>query len=110
MAKLDVAAIVRVGGRQVMARPRAVLRVARRPEAVGKTVSLDEVLLLSDEKEVKVGRPLIKDARVVCEVKAHGRDPKIIVFRFRRRESYRRKTGHRQNHTDLLVKEIKTRA
>ncbi|MBI2870804.1 MAG: 50S ribosomal protein L21 [Candidatus Omnitrophica bacterium] len=100
-------AIVDVGGSQCLARPREVMRVPRRKEQVGAPVTLEDVLFVRTPEDFAVGRPTVKGARVECEVKAHIRDRKDIAFRFRRRESVRRKRGFRRSYTDLWVKEIK---
>ena len=73
----------------------------------GATVELDEVLLLSDDKLVAVGRPLVHGAKVVAEVLKHDKHRKVIIFKYKRRKRYRRKAGHRQAFTALRVKEIR---
>ncbi len=72
----------------------------------GDTVTFDEVLLGSAEDEVLVGRPTLEGAAVRAEVLRHGRADKIIVFKFKRRKNYRRKTGHRQDFTEVRVSQI----
>ena len=74
--------------------------------AAGQPVTFDEVLLGSAEDEILVGRPTLEGAAVRAEVLGHGRADKIIVFKFKRRKNYRRKTGHRQNYTEIRVSEI----
>ena len=107
MPSVDSYAVVRVDGCQILARPRAVIRVPHRSESVGKAVTLNDVLLLHKDKKVTVGQPVVKDAKVLCQVKGHGRGTKIIVYHFKRRKRVRKKQGHRQDYTDLLIKEIK---
>ena len=73
-----------------------------------KEVKLDKVLLVSEKKEVTVGKPYIKGASVVCEVIGEERGKKTISFRYRRRHaSSKKKIGHRQNYSVLKVKDIK---
>lgn len=100
-------AIVQVSGLQHRVSPGDTIEVNRIPTAVGKPLTLDQVLLAHDGKELRVGQPMLKGAKVICEVAAALRGPKLIAFKFRRRESYRRTIGHRQNLTRLVVKEIK---
>ena len=100
-------AIVQVGGLQHRVSPGETIETNELPTPVGKQVTLDQVLLAQDGKALHVGRPVIKGAKVVCEVASHFRGPKVIAFKFRRRESYKKTKGHRQNLTRLLVKEIK---
>ncbi|HEA47274.1 MAG TPA: 50S ribosomal protein L21 [bacterium] len=73
---------------------------------VGEKIELKEVLLIKDEDRVLVGRPFLSGAKVIAEVKEQGRGKKIIIGKFKRRKGYRRKAGHRQDYTTLLIKEI----
>jgi large subunit ribosomal protein L21 len=101
-----VSAIVRTGNKQYWVKPDDVLEVERLPKKPGASVSLDKVLVLRKPGEMMVGQPTVKNAAVVCEVLEHVRGKKVIAFKFRHRESYRRKKGHRQALTRLKVKEI----
>jgi large subunit ribosomal protein L21 len=74
--------------------------------AVGDRVELDRVLLVADGEEVRVGQPIVEGAKVLATVTDHVKGPKIIVFKYRPRERYRRKKGHRQNYTRLTIDEI----
>ncbi len=72
----------------------------------GDEVEIDTLLLIDDEKKTDVGKPHVKGAKVVAEVLGHGRDKKIIVFKKKRRKSYSRKKGHRQDYTEIKIKDI----
>ena len=73
----------------------------------GATVEFDKVLLVDNEGTVKVGAPTVDGAKVVCEVKYPlVKGDKVIVFKKRRRKGYRRKNGHRQQFTELTIKQI----
>ena len=73
----------------------------------GATVEFDKVLLVDNEGTVKVGAPTVDGAKVVCEVKSPlVKGDKVIVFKKRRRKGYRRKNGHRQQFTELTIKQI----
>jgi large subunit ribosomal protein L21 len=72
----------------------------------GDSVTFDDVLLTSDGKDVQVGAPSVKGAKVKAEVVRNGRDRKIIVFKRKRRKGFRRKQGHRQGFTEIRVDEI----
>ncbi len=76
------------------------------PLEVGEKVELDRVLLIADGEEVRVGQPTIEGAKVLATVTDHVKGPKIIVFKYRPRERYRLKKGHRQNYTRLMIDEI----
>jgi len=69
-------------------------------------VDLDRVLLLVQGDQVNVGTPTVPEARVRAEVVAQGRGEKIVVFKFRAKSRYRRKSGHRQPYTELAIREI----
>jgi large subunit ribosomal protein L21 len=99
-----VYAIVDIGGRQFKATPEAVLRVPRIDAEVGGEVTLDRVMLWSDDKSVEVGSPFVEGKSIQAEVVCHGKDRKIIVFKKKRRKKYRRKNGHRQQYTELRLK------
>ena len=77
---------------------------------VGKKVSFDNVILVSDEKDVKVGSPYIKGAKVEGKVVAHGKGKKIIVFKMKAKKNERTKQGHRQPFTKVEITKIKLAA
>ena len=95
-------AVVKTGGKQYRVSEGDRVRVEKLPGSVGDTVELDEVLMLGGDK-VSVGAPPVSGAKVQAEIVAQGRGRKIIVFKIRRRKSYRRKAGHRQPYTELKV-------
>jgi len=99
-------AIVEAGGRQWRVAPGTQMVVNRLAAEVGSQHAIDRVLLAHDGTQVRVGQPYVAGATVVCEVLEHGRGPKRITYKFRRRENYRRTRGARQSQTTLLVKDI----
>ncbi len=99
-------AVVETGGKQYKVEPGATVQIERLPGEIGATVALERVLLVGDGDNVEVGRPVVAGARVVGEVVAQEKGDKIVVFRYKRKVRYRRKTGHRQSLTRLLIKEI----
>lgn len=99
-------AIFRAAGFQYRAELGDVLRLPSFDVDPGETVTFDEVLFGVTDGEVLVGRPTVTGASVRAEVLRHGRADKIVVFRFKRRKNYRRKTGHRQGFTEVRVSEI----
>ncbi|MBW1692276.1 MAG: 50S ribosomal protein L21 [Deltaproteobacteria bacterium] len=70
---------------------------------VADEVYFDTVLLVSKDDKVAVGKPVLKDARVVAKITGHGRGPKLVVFKYKRRKGYRRKQGHRQDYTGVKI-------
>ena len=101
-------AIVRSGGRQYRAEPGRLLTLDYHLAEPGSQVELGEVLLVADGDQVKVGAPTVPGARVLAEVVEHGRHKKILVFKYKPKVRYRKKTGHRQPFTRLRVREIVT--
>lgn len=96
-------AIVETGGKQYRAAQGDILEVEKLDGAVGATVTLDKVLLISGDQGVQIGTPTLAKATVTGEVIAQDRHPKIIVFKKRRRKNYRRTNGHRQSFTKLKI-------
>jgi large subunit ribosomal protein L21 len=99
-------AIFRALGKQFRAEKGATLRLPLMHAEPGAKVTFDEVLLTSDGTSIKAGTPLVSGARVEAEVIGDGKEPKIYVFKFKRRKGYRRKTGHRQKFTAVRVTDL----
>jgi large subunit ribosomal protein L21 len=74
--------------------------------AEGKTVDLDKVLLIGDGKKVTVGTPTVDGAKVVATSQGEGKGDKVVVFKYKPKVRYRKKTGHRQFYTRLVIDEI----
>jgi large subunit ribosomal protein L21 len=104
--RTDVFAIVQCKGFQYRVEPEARVRIPLTEAEPGSTLVLDEVLMVRDGEAVKVGTPRVAGARVEAEVVRHGRGPKIIVGKFKRRKGYRRRNGHRQDYTEILIRSI----
>ena len=100
-------AIVETGGKQYRVQPGDTINVERLPAEPGETLELGSVLLLvGDDEPARVGAPSVAGAVVRAEVVDHGRAEKIIVFRYKSKVRYRRKTGHRQALTRLRITDI----
>lgn len=100
-------AIIQTGGKQYKVSEGSVIDVEKLDHEVGKTLELSEVLLLSSEGNVQVGKPLIEGASVKAKVVEQYKGEKQIIFKKRRRHNYRRKRGHRQLLTSLKIESIK---
>jgi large subunit ribosomal protein L21 len=100
-------AIFKAAGQQFRAEKGATMRVPKLEGEPGAKVTFGEVLLSSDGKKVTAGQPTLKGAKVVGQIVRHGRGDKIFVFRFKRRKNYRRKTGHRQQFTEIKITDLK---
>ena len=100
-------AIFRALGKQFRAEKGKTLRLPLMNAEAGSKVTFDEVLLSSDGETVRTGSPLVQGAWVEAEVVGEGKEPKIYVFKFKRRKNYRRKTGHRQRFTEVRITDLK---
>ena len=99
-------AVIRTGGKQYRVSQGDTLRVEKLAGNVGDVVTLNEVLLLGGDA-MKIGQPMVAGASVEAKITGQGRGEKIIIFKFRRRKNYRRKSGHRQPITTLQITGIK---
>lgn len=101
-------AVIRTGGKQYRVAPDDRLRVEKLTGQPGDDVLFDEVLMLAGDGEPEIGAPLIGGASVAAEIVSQERGPKILVFKKRRRQNYRRTKGHRQDLTLVRITEILT--
>jgi len=101
-------AVIRTGGKQYKVAPEDVLQIEKIDGAAGDAVQFADVLMIGGEGEPAVGAPLVAGAAVSAEVVEQGRGPKVIIFKKRRRQNYRRKKGHRQDLTTVRILEIFT--
>ncbi|MBN1948350.1 MAG: 50S ribosomal protein L21 [Candidatus Cloacimonetes bacterium] len=75
-------------------------------EEIGTQLELDHVLMISSDEKTLIGNPLVKNALVKAEIVSHGKDKKIIIFKKKRRKGYAKKQGHRQDFTEIMIKDI----
>lgn len=101
-------AVVRSGSKQYRVEPGQRVRVERMAGAVGDTVELGEVLMLGGDGEARIGKPLVAGAKAIGKIVDQGRGPKLLLFKMKRRKNYRRKQGHRQDFTEILVDRIES--
>lgn len=101
-------AVVNTGGKQYKVSEDDVLRIEKIEAEAGQIVTLDDVLLVSDNDNVTVGTPKVDGAAVAVEILAQRRARKVVIFKKRRRKSSQRKRGHRQHFTLVRVSEILT--
>ena len=99
-------AVVEISGMQYKVNNAEKLYVPKLENEVGSTVKFNKVLLLSDDKAVKVGAPTVTGASVEAKVLGHVRDEKVIVFKKKRRKGYRVRRGHRQQYTQIEITSI----
>ena len=94
------------GGKQYLVLPGQKLKIEKLDAKEGGKIVFDEVLLVSDDKKVEIGAPLVKGAKVEAKVLRQGRAKKIIVFRYHSKTRYRKKKGHRQPFTEVEITKI----
>lgn len=99
-------AIVRIAGRQYRVVPGEFIDVDRLHQEKGSEIVLNDVLLIADGSNTRVGQPNVAGVSVTATVEEQFRGEKLIVFKYRQRTSYRRKRGHRQYHTRLRINKI----
>lgn len=99
-------AVVRTGGKQYRVAPGDILEVEKLDGTVGETVSLTDVLLVSNGDDVKIGQPIVEGATVTAKITGQHRGEKIMVFRYRPKKRIRVRRGHRQYLTRLQIQSI----
>ncbi len=102
----EIYAIIETGGKQYKVTPGQTIDVERLDVAEGKTVDLDRVLLIAGDDKVMVGTPTVDGAKVVATSQGEGKGKKVIVFKYKPKVRYRKKTGHRQLYTRLVIDKI----
>lgn len=99
-------AVIKTGGKQYRVAAGDKLKVESLPVQVGDQITLDQVLAVGGADSVRVGTPLVAGAAVTATVLAHGRHPKVKIFKLRRRKHSQKHAGHRQNFTELRIDAI----
>lgn len=99
-------AIIETGGKQYRVSEGDTLFIEKVPAEAGESYTVDKVLAVEKDGQLKVGTPLVEGAKVVCKVEKQGKGKKIIVFKYKAKKNYRRKKGHRQPFTKVVVEKI----
>ncbi len=101
-------AVFKTGGKQYRVKPGDTLDVEKLTVAVDSIAEFGEVLAISNDGEVTFGSPTIEGARVLARVDSHYKDKKLMVFKYKSKTRYRRKKGHRQIYTRLVIQDIQS--
>ena len=104
--RTEIYAVIETGGKQYKITPGQTIDVEHLDVAEGGTVELDKVLLIADGDRISVGTPTVAGAKVVATSQGDGKGKKIIVFKYKPKVRYRKKTGHRQLYTRLVIDKI----
>lgn len=101
-------AVIKSGGKQYLVKAGDIIKIEKLPAEKGKSFTFDKVLMVSDEtgKDVKVGQPFIKDAKVRAKVLEQGRDKKVRVVKYKAKTRYHKVYGHRQPFTKVKIEKI----
>lgn len=99
-------AVLTTGGKQYRVSEGDVIYVEKLNADVDSTVELTEILAVSNGETLKVGKPVVEGAKVVAKVVAQGKAKKVTVFKYKPKKDYRKKTGHRQPYTKLVIEKI----
>ena len=101
-------AVIETGGKQFRVQEGETINVEKLSAEVGEKVEIDKVLAVVNGDEIKIGTPLVQGAKVILKVLRQARDKKIIVFKYKAKKNYRRKQGHRQPFSLVLVEKIES--
>ncbi|MBQ7477769.1 MAG: 50S ribosomal protein L21 [Selenomonadaceae bacterium] len=99
-------AIIKTGGKQYRVAEGDVVMVEKLEAAEGDAVVFDQVLTVVNDGDVKVGKPLVDGAKVTGKVETQGKARKILVFKYKAKSNYRRRQGHRQPFTKVVIEKI----
>jgi len=96
-------AVIKTGGKQYRVATGEKLKIDQLPDGIGAEIVLDQVLLVADGDNLRMGRPLVTGATVQAKILAQGRHDKVRIFKLRRRKHYQKHQGHRQNFTEIEI-------
>mgnify|MGYP006267722117 CR=1 FL=1 len=99
-------AVFKTGGKQYKAAPGDVVRIEKLDAESGASVELDQVLMVADGDDVRVGAPTLAGGKVTAQVLGHGRGDKVRIIKFKRRKHHAKRMGHRQHYTELKITDI----
>ncbi len=101
--------VIKTGGKQFKVDRGDVIKIEMIPGNIGELVTFNDVLALGEGEEINIGAPYVDGAEVVGKILRQAKDKKVIVFKKKKRKGYRRKAGHRQQFTEVLIEEIKSK-
>lgn len=99
-------AVIETGGKQYLVSPNEKLIIEKLDTPAGSAVTFDKVLLVTDGTKVSIGKPYVAGSKVTGKVISQQRGEKLTVFKYRAKSRYRRKTGHRQSETVVMIESI----
>ena len=96
-------AVIKTGGKQYRVAQGDTLKVEKLEAGEGDSVEFDQVLMVGEGEDVRIGTPYVEGSRVTAMVKGHGRGEKVEIIKFRRRKHHMKRAGHRQDYTELEI-------
>ena len=99
-------AIIKTGGKQYKVAEGDVITIEKLAANEGEAVVFDQVLTVGNDADVKIGTPVVEGAKVTGKVEAQGKDKKILVFKYKAKSNYRKRQGHRQPFTKVVIEKI----
>jgi large subunit ribosomal protein L21 len=99
-------AIIRTGGKQYRVSQGEDIKVEKLKVGVGERVIFDQVLLAGEGENIQVGTPYLENTKVIGRIRRHGKNSKVVVFKFKRRKNFRRTRGHRQEYSLVAIENI----
>ena len=99
-------AVIKTGGKQYKVSEGQTLKVEKLNAEEGSSIDLNEVLMVADGENVKLGAPFIDGGRVTATIESHGRAKKVSIVKFKRRKHHRKQMGHRQSFTEIKIEKI----
>jgi large subunit ribosomal protein L21 len=102
-------AVIKTGGKQYIVSPQQKIKIEKLDLQEGKEIIFNQVLLIQEKAEIKIGQPFIENATVIGKVLAQDKRKKVIVFRYKSKHGYKKKKGHRQPFTEVEIIKIETK-
>ena len=100
-------AVIKTGGKQYKVAPKDKIKIEKLEEKEGAEVTFDTVLLVEDGKDLAIGEPLVKEAKVTGKVLKQGKADKVMTYKYKSKKRYKVKKGHRQAYTEVEIVDIK---
>ncbi len=100
-------AVIKTGGKQYKVSPKDKIKIEKIDQEEGSEIIFDSVLLVDNEKDLLIGDPLVKEAKVVAKIIKQGRHPKVMTYKYKPKKRYKVKKGHKQSYTEVEILEIK---